>query len=66
MIASTPARLSAGFLATAGLPLLFASDALIKASAPVPAVRLAAIPFGVLATVYAVLLLRGPLDRPAT
>ena len=39
--------------------------ALLKAASPLPLVRLGAAPFGLLAAVYAVLLLRGPFDRPA-
>ncbi len=126
MISSMVSRASAGFLVLMGLPLLFASDALLprvvpgipahatwlgqllsaaylsvafynwntrsailggiygrpavllnfglygisglallKVSPTLPYVRLAALPFALLAGVYAVLLLRGPLDRPA-
>lgn len=126
MISSTVTRLSAGFLAAAGFPLLFASDvllprivpgmpahatwlgqliaaawlsvafynwntrgtilggiygrpgvllnlgiylvsalSLLKASPTLPSVRVGALPFAVLAIVYAVILFRGPFDLPA-
>ncbi len=44
---------------------LVSALSLLKVSATLPLVRLAAIPFAVFALVSAVLLLRGPLDRPA-
>jgi hypothetical protein len=126
MISSTVTRVSAGFLAVAGFPLLFASDVLLprivlgmpthatwlgqliaaawlsvafynwntrgtilggiygrpgvllnlgiylisalslfKASPTLPLVRLGALPFALFAIVYAIILLRGPFDRPA-
>jgi len=125
-MSSTVTRVSAGFLAAAGLPLLFASDvllprivpgmpahatwlgqliaaawlsvafynwntrgtilggiygrpgvllnlgiylvsalSLLKASPTLPWVRVGALPFALLAIVYAVILLRGPFDLPA-
>lgn len=43
---------------------LISALALLKAESPLPLVRLGATPFVLLSAVYAVLLLRGPFDRP--
>lgn len=44
---------------------LISALALFKVSATLPFVRLGAVPFALLAVVYGVLLLRGPLERSA-
>lgn len=44
---------------------LVSALSLLKGSPTLPLVRLTAIPFAIFASVYALLLLRGPLDRPA-
>ena len=53
-----------GVLLNLGIYLVSALS-LLKASPTLPWVRVGALPFAVLAIVYAVILLRGPFDLPA-